>query len=493
MTNSTYFISSSIDKLGMKIRVRSTSAGTHFTDYRTYTARMVGGIEQQLPLNEMVTEIIKKRLETLPVSESFIVDVDSSGDPITSLGQAPKIEPGDIVHQQTPAETNFTSTGAKLPFHWPVFKKLSATGYGSIIRATLTLHQVCASRCQFCSTINRNKKDAISLEEAKAFVQKLYFDQAEFNKEKFPEYNNLYRENCGSDIRLRGLILSGGGQPNLWPYFEEFVDWVSQFSIDLGLITNGFPSRINDDIYSKFSWVRLSVTPEDASPFYPQGKFNLQRIPKSVLESNTTFGLSYVYGPWTTDDILTRLGLAADQWNVDYVRMLTDCNLGRTEQLRAHHALSDRLRGLGLLNADGSSNSKIFHQLKYHGTSNEAHDLWNEGQCYLQSYNLFWDTTGHDDNGHSYCFPCDSVTVLADEEKGAHPSRGFDYSKWGTVRNTEVERLWTEKLTPFFDPREICSACLFMKNNQQVKDLLLSSADSNFSVPQDIPEHVNFP
>ena len=32
----------------------------------------------------------------------------------------------------------------------------------------------------------------------------------------------------------------------------------------------------------------------------------------------------------------------------------------------------------------------------------------------VQVYNTFWDTADHEINGKSYCFPCDSVTVLED-------------------------------------------------------------------------------
>jgi ABC-type Fe3+/spermidine/putrescine transport system ATPase subunit len=54
-------------------------------------------------------------------------------------------------------------------FSGPIFKKLNETGHGSIIRATMTNHQVCSSRCSYCSTIGREKKDSINLDEAKEF------------------------------------------------------------------------------------------------------------------------------------------------------------------------------------------------------------------------------------------------------------------------------------------------------------------------------------
>jgi hypothetical protein len=108
---------------------------------------------------------------------------------------------------------------------------------------------------------------------------------------------------------------------------------------------------------------------------------------------------------------------------------------------------------------------------------------------------VFWDTTGHEENGHSHCYPCDSVTVLAEEASdGAVLSseRRFNPQKWGTVRNTEVERLYTEPVRPFFDPRSICTSCLFMRNNRAVKDLAGRPDGEAGPAPADL-EHVNFP
>ena len=86
---------------------------------------------------EIAPELIKN-IHSKGPTEGFIVN---------KTDKTYGIEPSDILHQKTQKETNFTSTGEKLNFHWPVFKKLKETGFGSIIRATLTLHQVCSSRC----------------------------------------------------------------------------------------------------------------------------------------------------------------------------------------------------------------------------------------------------------------------------------------------------------------------------------------------------------
>jgi len=454
-----------------------------------------GQLLRQEKITPAIAEFIFDNFDKRGATESFSI---YEGDLVS--GQLGKREHADVTpslirHKKTHKEQSYTATGVKLAQHWPVFEKLKETGYGSIIRATMTLHQVCSSNCPFCSTIMRTRKDSISLDEAKAFVHSLYDEQAVYNKKHFPEFNTAYREQTGQDIRLRGLILSGGGQPNLWPHFAEFVEWLSTLDIDLGLITNGFPKKIDESVYEHFKWVRLSVTPPDASAFYPDGLFEKQYIPATLLRNEKiTTGLSYVYGPWTDDDVLKRLATAIDEMGFNYCRLLTDCNLTRNAQLKAHQDLSDKLVELELMDHEGNPKTGLFHQLKYHGTKAEAQELWDDGQCYLQSYNVFWDTTGHEETGDSYCYPCDSVTVLAEEDtEGAvnASERKFNPEKWGTVQSKKVAVLFNKPLQPFFDPKAICSSCLFMQNNRAVKQLTENKPNLNEMHPN--VDHVNFP
>ena len=47
-------------------------------------------------------------------------------------------------------------------------------------------------------------------------------------------------------------------------------------------------------MYDKFKWVRLSITPEDASPFYPEQRFDKQRIPQNLIENSKNIENVYV-------------------------------------------------------------------------------------------------------------------------------------------------------------------------------------------------------
>lgn len=444
----------------------------------------------------VISNNIHKGLTESLLIPSSIVSTDS----IQGLPQSSEHQ--ELIHKYTFQENSYTSTGDKLLYHWPLFSKLRDTGYGSIIRATLTLHQKCSSKCPYCSTINRSASDSISLEEAKEFVSRLYYDQAAYNQSKFPTYNSLYKNITGSDIRLRGLILSGGGQPNLWPFFAEFVDWLSNLDIDLGLITNGFPKNVDQAVYKSFSWVRLSITPPEASPFYPDGEFSHQFIPDSITTSETIKkGLSYVWGPWCKPGDLRSLDDKCISMGFDYVRILTDCTLERTSQLEAHRQLSISLLNEGLIDSIGNPTSKVFHQLKFHAESTEADLIWPSGQCFLQTYNVFWDTSGHDERGESYCYPCDSITVLTSMNQDGNitdSSRKFDSTIWGTVTNKNIHKLYREPVTSFFDPRQVCNGCLFKKNNIRV-NTMTSMSDSALSAmlidaqSRLTPEHINFP
>ena len=154
--NQEYEIQASTDKIGHFIRIRSLNKAKHFAVYRSFTKRFPDGKEVNAEIKEDIKDILVKSIKKKGITEGFILKFDKNDRYSDFVDE--KISPENIRHVSGKSEKSFTSTGAKLNAHWPIFHKLNETGFGSIIRATLTLHQVCSSRCQFCSTINRNKK-----------------------------------------------------------------------------------------------------------------------------------------------------------------------------------------------------------------------------------------------------------------------------------------------------------------------------------------------
>lgn len=57
----------------------------------------------------------------------------------------------------------------------------------------------------------------------------------------------------------KAIEFSGGGEPLLWPHFNDAVDYISKKGIKMSLITNGADlSKIPKEILSNLSWIRIS-------------------------------------------------------------------------------------------------------------------------------------------------------------------------------------------------------------------------------------------
>jgi len=125
----------------------------------------------------------------------------------------------------------------------------------------------------------------------------------------------------------------------------------------------------------------------------------------------------------------------------------------------------------------------------------DAQDLWADGQCQLQIYNVFWDTTGHEDSGESYCYACDSITVLSEELNNSDSSfseRKFNHNKWGLVTNKEIDKLYNSPVKSYFDPKQVCTACLFTTNTKHIRNLTKTNDFNSLEVPTNL-DHINFP
>ena len=149
------------DKGTLSLRIIHKFGGKHFAEHKE-----VQILNEDLEIigseninKDNISHLILN-IKNNGINDGLVVIKDKNNFYTNKVLVAKNVNPESVRHKETISEKSFTATGEKLNFHWPIFKKYKETGYGSIVRATMTLHQVCMSRCQFCSTIGRNKKIA---------------------------------------------------------------------------------------------------------------------------------------------------------------------------------------------------------------------------------------------------------------------------------------------------------------------------------------------
>lgn len=88
-----------------------------------------------------------------------------------------------------------------------------------------------------------------------------YLDLDQFDlKDEIPREKMLETVDSMSELGVKGVTFSGGGEPLLYPYIVETMERVLSKKIDLSIITNG--SLLTGDrakILSNAKWVRISI------------------------------------------------------------------------------------------------------------------------------------------------------------------------------------------------------------------------------------------
>ena len=159
---------------------------------------------------------------------------------------------------------NYTSNVSKLIANSDRFDNFRLFDKLSPITLDIAPTNVCNLDCSFCTVKNRDRSLELSLERVME-VTNHYFTRG-----------------------LKSIELTGGGEPTLWKYFNEYIDKMSHkdySKLKIGLITNGINLKnIPQDILSKFTWIRVSLNGLD------QGW-----TPDFTIPENVDLSFNYVY------------------------------------------------------------------------------------------------------------------------------------------------------------------------------------------------------
>ena len=360
-----------------------------------------------LPLDdEKATQIIERVEKGGPYSSAFIFYEDDS-------------EQEDIVREKSLEEHTFTSTGIKFWRHQDQMFSYKSGGGESVISTHISPEGACNLKCPYCSVTYRDTHSRIELDVIKDYVIKL------------------------QSRGLKAVILTGGGEPTSYKYFNELVQWIKyERNLSIALITNGtLVRRLEEKTLKAFSWIRISVNLFDQWESRIGNNFDA-----SFLSPDCTVGCSMVYTVEheSTEEMLTdRVGLLkkvskiADRVNAQYIRLLPNCLLEQKHLIAQHKALDKTLQKV--------EDSRFFHQYKVHGapSSHICH------QAYFRPY-------------------------LSEEP----------YKKTGAPG--EILDFLDKKISQKFDPRERCKGCVFTENVNMLDDWVNNRADDFQSHPTPI-------
>ena len=285
-------------------------------------------------------------------------------------------------------EHKFTSTGAKFWRHRPQMESYrDGTGL-TVISTHISPTSRCNLSCSYCSVAKRNRHYQIKLPVIQDYVIKL------------------------KSRGLKAVIITGGGEPLLYPDFNQLVRWLKDEELRIALITNGtLCDRV--DTWELFDWVRVSIT---------SNEINLPAI-------SGIMGCSVVY----EDELcLEEIEETAKRLNAEYVRVLPNCLLkGRAFQDQ-HDKIDEWLK---------DSSDLFFHQRKFHRQprSPVCH------QAFFRPY------LSEVDGG--LVFPCDSV-VLND-------ASGYFDRKYALCHPEWILEFLNRNMWWSFSPNRDCAGCVF--------------------------------
>ena len=148
---------------------------------------------------------------------------------------------------------NFTSNLSKLYANIENLLEFRNTGILRPITLDISPTNRCNLNCPFCSVKNRDQSLFLSLYQVNVVMGKMI------------------------NLGLKSIVLTGGGEPTLWPYFKEFVESIKIIKFPIGLITNGLMLHtFKKEILETFTWIRVSLNGMD------NGWFPDFDIPKNV-------------------------------------------------------------------------------------------------------------------------------------------------------------------------------------------------------------------
>ena len=332
--------------------------------------------------------------------------------------------------EKSKEEHQYTSTGVKFWRHRPQMVSYKKGTGRSVVSTHISPEGACNLKCPYCSVTYRDTHSRLELDTIKDYVEKL------------------------QTRGLKAVILTGGGEPTAYKYFNELVQWIKyERGLSVALITNGtLAKRLDKETLKAFSWLRVSIN------LFNNWEHRIgNNLDINDLSDDCIVGCSMVYTVEheSTKEIMTnrietlnKVSKIADRLNAKYIRLLPNCLLEQKHLVVQHESLSNILRKV--------NDDRFFQQYKVHGQP-------KSGVCHQAYFRPYLSEEPFGDTGVSgTVYPCDSV-VLNDSYQ--HFAKEYQL-----CRPEDILKFLDREILPQFDPRDRCKGCVFTSNVDMLDD-----------------------
>ena len=291
----------------------------------------------------------------------------------------------------------------------------------------------CIFDCSFCSCSNRDRRLELPYPELISFMEK------------------------AKELGCKSVTITGGGEPLLYPKFDEMVTALNELGIEMGLVTNGaLLDAISDGSISKMTWIRISVSDEMPEQLERHLGLSFDRwlkVLSNIVKNNrrVDWAFSYVVTENSKPELIAKILKFANEHNFTHIRLVND--IFRADQLKP---VMEYIKWA----------IRTIYKIDDRIVNYQDRAYWTKGQnpCYISLLKPVVDAGG-------YILPC-CGTMYALEK----PSRDYEPSmRMGHIRDFE-DLIHEQK---FFDGSR-CVKCYYYGYNLVLGTLLKGLKHVNF-------------
>lgn len=286
-----------------------------------------------------------------------------------------------------------------------------------------------------------------------------YLNLDEYNYEDYiPKNKMLEIIKDISDIGVKAVTFSGGGEPLVYPYIQETMRKVLDKGIELSIITNGsLLNNENADILAKANWVRISLESAKEETYdrirsIKKGSFsdlckNIENFSK-IKSENCEFGINFVVGKENFNEVY-EAGKLMKELGVNHIKFTAQ------------------------ISNDVEKEHSIFKKDVINQIHNLIDNFQDEKFKIINLYESDFESDAVFGRKYSKCYIKNFVCVIAANSKVyyCHDKAYLSNGQIGDLSNNTFKNIWfsnetTEKFKQFDAKLECKHHCVYDDRNQ---------------------------